>query len=119
MKAVSLFRERFGGEPDGVWLAPGRANLMGEHTDYNDGFVLPVAIDLGISIALVPTDDGSSNAIFLIAFAFFLGLSTLLDLFVAYFFTRPMVALLGRNRFFTEARFFGVARGLAATGGTS
>jgi preprotein translocase subunit SecD len=49
-------------------------------------------------------------------FAFFLGLSTLLDLFIAYFFTRPIVALLGRNRFFTEARFFGVARGLAATG---
>jgi preprotein translocase subunit SecD len=47
-------------------------------------------------------------------FAFFLGLSTLLDLVVAYFFTRPMVALLGRNRLFTEARFFGVARGLAA-----
>ena len=37
--------------------APGRVNLIGEHTDYNDGFVLPVAIDLGISIALVPTDD--------------------------------------------------------------
>ena len=52
-------------------------------------------------------------------FAFFLGLSTLLDLFTAYFFTRPMVILLGRNRLFTEARFFGVARGLAAapTGG--
>jgi preprotein translocase subunit SecD len=47
-------------------------------------------------------------------FAFFLGISALLDLFVAYFYTRPMVALLGRNRFFTEARFFGVARGLAA-----
>ena len=44
-------------------------------------------------------------------FAFFLGLSTLLDLVTAYFFTRPMVVLLGRNRFFTEARFFGVARG--------
>jgi preprotein translocase subunit SecD len=53
-------------------------------------------------------------------FAFFLGLSTILDLITAYFFTRPMVALLGRNRLFTEARFFGVARGLAATpaGGT-
>jgi preprotein translocase subunit SecD len=48
-------------------------------------------------------------------FAFFLGLSTLLDLFTAFFFTRPMVAILGRSRFFTEARFFGVARGLAAT----
>ncbi|MDQ6616854.1 MAG: protein translocase subunit SecD [Actinomycetota bacterium] len=48
-------------------------------------------------------------------FAFFLGLATLLDLFTAFFFTRPMVALLGRNRLFTEARVFGVARGLAAT----
>jgi galactokinase len=38
--------------------APGRVNLIGEHTDYNLGFVLPVAIDLGISIALLPTDDG-------------------------------------------------------------
>jgi preprotein translocase subunit SecD len=47
-------------------------------------------------------------------FALTLGLSTALDLVTAYFFTRPMVALLGRNRLFTEARFFGVARGLAA-----
>lgn len=37
--------------------APGRVNLIGEHTDYNEGFVLPVAIDLGISLALVPADD--------------------------------------------------------------
>ncbi len=47
-------------------------------------------------------------------FAFFLGLSTLLDVFIAYFFTRPMVVLLGRSRFFTEARWVGVARGLNA-----
>jgi preprotein translocase subunit SecD len=47
-------------------------------------------------------------------FAFFLGLSTLLDVVIAYFFTRPMVILLGRNRVFTEARWLGVARGLAA-----
>ena len=51
MRAASLFRERFGGEPDGVWLAPGRANLMGEHTDYNDGFVLPFALGQGITVA--------------------------------------------------------------------
>jgi preprotein translocase subunit SecD len=53
-------------------------------------------------------------------FAFFLGLSTLLDVFTAYFFTRPMVVLLGRNRIFTEAKWLGVARGLAvhAAGGT-
>jgi galactokinase len=51
VKAASLFRERFGGEPDGVWLAPGRANLMGEHTDYNDGFVLPFALRQGVMAA--------------------------------------------------------------------
>ena len=51
MRAVSLFRERFGGEPDGVWLAPGRANLMGEHTDYNEGFVLPFALGQGVTAA--------------------------------------------------------------------
>ncbi len=47
-------------------------------------------------------------------FAFFLGLSTLLDMIIAYTFTRPMVILLGRNRLFTEARWLGVARGLNA-----
>ncbi len=47
-------------------------------------------------------------------FAFMLGLSTLLDVVTAYLFTRPLVILLGRNRLFTEARWLGVARGLAA-----
>ena len=47
-------------------------------------------------------------------FAFMLGLSTLLDVFTAYFFIRPMVILVGRRRAFTEARFLGVARGLGA-----
>jgi preprotein translocase subunit SecD len=47
-------------------------------------------------------------------FAFFLGLTTLLDIVTAYFFTRPMVMLLGRSRLFTEARWVGVARGLNA-----
>ncbi|MFZ2059243.1 MAG: protein translocase subunit SecD [Acidimicrobiales bacterium] len=47
-------------------------------------------------------------------FAFMLGLSTLIDVLTAYTFTRPLVILLGRNRIFTDARIFGVARGLAA-----
>jgi galactokinase len=49
--AVSFFRSQFAREPDGVWLAPGRANLMGEHTDYNDGFVLPFALGQGVTAA--------------------------------------------------------------------
>src|SRR5918994_1176259 len=48
-------------------------------------------------------------------FAFFLGLSTVLDVIVAWFYTRPVVILLARNRFFTDMPGFGVARGLAST----
>lgn len=48
-------------------------------------------------------------------FAFMLGLSTLLDVFTAYFFIRPAVILLGRRRRLTEARFFGIGRGLGST----
>ena len=47
-------------------------------------------------------------------FAFFLALATALDVVVAWFFIRPMVALLGRSKLFTEARWWGVARGLGA-----
>ncbi len=51
MRAAELFGSRYGGAPDGVWMAPGRANLMGEHTDYNDGFVLPFALGQGVTVA--------------------------------------------------------------------
>ena len=61
MKAASLFRGRFGGEPDGVWLAPGRANLMGEHTDYNDGFVLPFALGQGVTAAAARNPDRAGS----------------------------------------------------------
>lgn len=43
-RAREVFRLRFGGDPEVIWAAPGRVNLLGEHTDYNDGFVLPHAI---------------------------------------------------------------------------
>jgi galactokinase len=47
------------GDPSAIRVvhAPGRVNLIGEHTDYNGGYVLPAAIGLGITIALVPTED--------------------------------------------------------------
>jgi galactokinase len=51
-EVLEEFERRHGGEPDGVWVAPGRANLVGEHTDYNDGWVLPFAIDRGTYAAV-------------------------------------------------------------------
>src|SRR5688500_1962502 len=51
------FVARFGSPPAFVTRAPGRVNLIGEHTDYNDGFVLPMAIDRAVWIALRPRDD--------------------------------------------------------------
>lgn len=55
---VDAFRRAFGGTPDGVWAAPGRVNLVGEHTDYNDGFVLPVAVDRATRVAVRLRRDG-------------------------------------------------------------
>ena len=46
------FRSRFGREAR-VCRAPGRVNLIGEHTDYNDGFVLPAALDVGDFVAAI------------------------------------------------------------------
>jgi len=51
------FAELTGREPDGVWSAPGRVNLIGEHTDYNEGFVLPFAIDRRTRAAVGLRDD--------------------------------------------------------------
>ena len=50
-RAVGAYRARYGTEPDGVWFAPGRANLIGEHTDYTGGFVLPFALGCGVAVA--------------------------------------------------------------------
>lgn len=49
--AAELFEVQFGGPPDYLVRAPGRVNLIGEHTDYNQGFVLPMAIDRDTIIA--------------------------------------------------------------------
>jgi galactokinase len=51
------FQERFGIPPAAVARAPGRVNLIGEHTDYNDGFVLPVALEQSTRVAAAPRAD--------------------------------------------------------------
>jgi galactokinase len=52
------FADRFGTRPASVYRAPGRVNIIGEHTDYTGGFVLPVAIDLSCWAAIGARDDG-------------------------------------------------------------
>jgi galactokinase len=56
-RSAAWFTECFGREPDGVWLAPGRVNLVGEHTDYNEGFVLPFALGQAIAAAAARRPD--------------------------------------------------------------
>ncbi|MFG3442969.1 galactokinase [Nonomuraea sp. NPDC047897] len=57
MRVVEAFRAAFGADPETVWHAPGRVNLIGEHTDYNDGFVLPFAVPWGVTAAISPRGD--------------------------------------------------------------
>ncbi len=57
-QVVEEFERRFGEPPTLVVRAPGRVNLIGEHTDYNDGFVMPLAIDRAVCIAARPRQDG-------------------------------------------------------------
>jgi galactokinase len=57
-RARSGFRQAFGYPPGAVAVAPGRINIIGEHTDYNQGFVLPAAIDRHIAVALRLRRDG-------------------------------------------------------------
>jgi len=54
---TQAFRSRFAAPPAFIIRAPGRVNIIGEHTDYNDGFVLPMAIDRAVWIALRPRRD--------------------------------------------------------------
>jgi galactokinase len=58
-RAASAFADRFGTDPEGVWAAPGRVNVIGEHTDYNDGFVLPVALPHTTRAAVGRRSDGT------------------------------------------------------------
>ncbi len=50
-KAAAAFEEKFGAKPEMMSYSPGRVNIIGEHTDYNDGFVMPCAIKFGTAIA--------------------------------------------------------------------
>ncbi|MFN8447111.1 MAG: galactokinase [Anaerolineae bacterium] len=56
-QVIEEFEQRFGETPTLIVRAPGRVNLIGEHTDYNDGFVLPLAIDRAVWIAARPRED--------------------------------------------------------------
>ena len=57
----SVFVEKFGIEPAWIVSAPGRVNLIGEHTDYNDGFVFPMAIERCTVIAAAPSEGNEST----------------------------------------------------------
>jgi galactokinase len=57
---AAAFRDQFSGEPEVVAVAPGRVNLIGEHTDYNEGYVFPAAIDREIYVAARMVDGTSS-----------------------------------------------------------
>jgi galactokinase len=60
-RAAADFEAAFGRPADGVWSAPGRVNLIGEHTDYNEGFVLPFAIDRRTWAALAVRSDNRAR----------------------------------------------------------
>jgi len=58
---TNIYQEKFGSAPTQIARAPGRVNLLGEHVDYNDGFVLPAAIDRATYVAFSPTDAPHSS----------------------------------------------------------
>jgi len=60
-RITSIFQKKFESAPLHIARAPGRVNLLGEHVDYNDGFVLPAAIDRATYIAFSPTDSGQTR----------------------------------------------------------
>jgi galactokinase len=56
---IEALRNQTGRQPAGVWAAPGRVNLIGEHTDYNEGYVMPFALAQRVLIAAAPRNDGT------------------------------------------------------------
>jgi galactokinase len=54
---IQALRNQTGRQPTGVWAAPGRVNLIGEHTDYNEGYVMPFALAQRVLIAAAPRND--------------------------------------------------------------
>ena len=54
---IEALRNQTGRQPTGVWAAPGRVNLIGEHTDYNEGYVMPFALAQRVLIAAAPRND--------------------------------------------------------------
>lgn len=62
-KTAQIFRKHFGAEPGHFFQAPGRVNLIGEHTDYNDGFVLPCAINYHTVVAAQGRGDQQINLV--------------------------------------------------------
>src|SRR5208283_3245733 len=59
--ASEQFAKIYGHPPQWIAAAPGRVNVIGEHTDYNDGFVLPMAIDRYTVVAAAPSANGSAR----------------------------------------------------------
>lgn len=57
--AAAEFAREFGGVPEGVWCAPGRVNLIGEHVDYAGGLCLPLALPQVTAAGVRRRDDGT------------------------------------------------------------
>ena len=60
-KLREIYQSKFGGGEPRVFRSPGRINIIGEHTDYNDGFVLPAAVDKEIYLLMLPNDSDQIN----------------------------------------------------------
>jgi galactokinase len=61
-RVATALRERTGRDPEGIWAAPGRVNLIGDHTDHSEGFVFPFAVDRYVVVAASRRGDDRVNA---------------------------------------------------------